>query len=270
MQDFSRPATAVLLFAGETMIYLHKILPMFFLPTGITLLLLMAGVLLRRRALCWAGIVVLWLPSTPLISDALTRAAEGWQVRERVSTMPEAHAIVVLSSGRLQPPGDSSITEWGDADRFYGGIDLYRAEKAPLLIFTGGWLPWQPNVRPEGEVLVDYALDLGVPRDRILTTGKVSNTDEESRAIAKLLADQYPPGVTRRVLLVTSAIHMRRAQLLFSRAGIESFAFPVDFRIPADQLLTPLRFIPNGGALSRAETALRELYGLCYYRFVRS
>jgi len=252
------------------MIYLHKILPIFFLPTGITLLLLMAGLLLRRRALCWAGIAVLWLASTPLISDAFTRAAEGWQSRERVSAVPEAHAIVVLSSGRLQPPGDASITEWGDADRFYGGIDLYRAKKAPLLIFTGGWLPWQPNARPEGEVLADYALDLGVPRDRILTTDKVSNTEEESRATAKLLANQYPAGIKRRVLLVTSAIHMRRAQLLFLRAGIETIPFPVDFRVPTDQLLTPLRFIPSGGALSRVETALRELYGLAYYRFLQS
>jgi hypothetical protein len=59
-------------------IYLHKILPLFLLPTGITLLLVAAGLVFRRRALCWTGLVVLWLSSTPLVSDEIMRATEAW------------------------------------------------------------------------------------------------------------------------------------------------------------------------------------------------
>ena len=120
------------------MIYLHKILPLLFLPTGITLLLVVAGLAFRRRALCWVGIALLWIASTPLVSDEIMRAAERWQTRRPLSTAPIAHAIVVLSSGRVQPPGDPAVSEWGDADRFFGGVELYKAGKAPLLIFTGG------------------------------------------------------------------------------------------------------------------------------------
>ena len=251
------------------MIYLHKILPLFLLPTGITLLLVAAGLVFRRRTLCWIGIGVLWLASTPLVSNQIMRAAEDWQIRLPISTAPTAHAIVVLSGGRVQAPGDPEVSEWGDADRFYGGIDLYRAKKAPLLIFTGGWLPWQPNARLEGDVLIDYAVDLAIPRDRILTTAKVSNTEDEARAVADLLTKRLPAGVAARVLLVTSAFHMRRAQLLFSRAGVESVAFPVDFKVPTGQRPSALLFIPNGGSLSQFETALRELYGLGYYHLFR-
>jgi len=250
-------------------IYLHKILPIFLLPTGITLLLVVAGLVLRRRALCWMGIGVLWLASTPLVSNALMRATEGWQSRQPLSAVPIARAIVVLSSGRVYPPGDPGVTEWTDADRFYGGVELYKAGKAPLLIFTGGLAPWQLNAKPEGEELMRYAADLGIPQDRMLTTGKVTNTVEEGRAVAELLAKRLGANAAPRVLLVTSAFHMRRAQMLFVRAGLEAVPFPVDFKVSAGEAFTPLDLLPNGGSLSKAEAALRELYGLAYYALFR-
>ena len=250
------------------MIYFHKILPLFLLPTGLTLVLVVAGLVLRRRALCWIGIGVLWLGSTPLVSDTVMRTAEGWQNRQPLSAVPKAQAIVVLSSGRIYPPGDPDATEWGDANRFYGGVELYKAGKAPLLVFTGGWVPWQPNAKPEGEVLIGYAADLGVPRDRMSTTTKVTNTEEESHAVAELLKNKLGTNAPR-VLLVTSAFHMRRAQMLFARAGLETVPFPVDFKVAAGDTFTVLDLIPNGGSLRKAEVALRELYGLAYYSFIR-
>lgn len=237
------------------------ILPLFLLPTGITILLVVAGLILRRAALCWTGIVLLSLAGTPFVSGEAMRAAEGWQVRQPVSEAPTAHAIVVLSHGRVLPPGN--------ADRFYGGIELFKAGKAPVLIFTGGWVPWQPNAESEGEVLMRYAADLGIPRDRMRTTAKVSNTEEESRAVAALIAKHMGTGASPRVLLVTSAFHMRRAQMLFARAGIEPVPFPVDFKVPARNAFTPLDLLPNAHSLSQSETALRELYGLAFYRLFR-
>ena len=252
------------------MIYLSKILPLFLLPTGITLLLVMAGLVLRRRALCWIGIAVLWIASTPVVSYEITRAAEGWRVRQPIASMPKAHAIVVLSTGRVQPPGDPNASEWTDADRFFGGVELYKAQKAPLLIFTSGWVPWEPDARPEGEVLIRYAADFGIPADRMLTTSRVSNTEEEARAVAALLAKRSSAGVVPPVLLVTSAFHMARAQLLFNRAGVEVVPFPVDFKAAVARGVGPLDFVPSGRSLSRSETALRELYGLAYYRLLKS
>jgi uncharacterized SAM-binding protein YcdF (DUF218 family) len=246
--------------------YLSKILPIFVLPTGVTILLVAAGLILRRAALCWAGVAVLFLAATPFVSGKAMRAAEGWQVRQTVSTAPSAHAIVVLSHGRIQPPGQAGISEWVDADRFYGGVDLYKAGKAPLLIFTGGWSPWQPDAEPEGDVLIRYALDLGIPREKMLATAKVSNTEEEARAVAAMLAKR--PGGGSRILLVTSAFHMRRAQMVFVHAGLDAVPFPVDFNAPSGNSLSLLGFLPNAQSLSRTETALREFYGLLYYRLI--
>jgi uncharacterized SAM-binding protein YcdF (DUF218 family) len=251
------------------MIDLKTMLSVFLMPTCISILLVIGGLALHRRMLCWVGIGMLWLASTTLVGDATMRAAEAGQERRPLSTVAAEHAIVVLSGGRVQPPGDPDASEWIDADRFYGGIELYKAGKAPLLIFTGGWSPRQRGAKPEGDVLMVYATELGVPRDRILATGRVVNTDAEAHAVAALLAGRVAGGATPRVLLVTSAFHMRRARMLFARAGVETVPFPVDFRVSEGKVFTLVDVLPNAVSLKQTETALHELYGMLFY-WVRS
>jgi uncharacterized SAM-binding protein YcdF (DUF218 family) len=54
------------------------------------------------------------------------------------------------------------------------------------LVLTGGKLPWSIGV-PEGEYLRDVAIDLGISEKDILLTENVENTDQEAKAIKKLL-----------------------------------------------------------------------------------
>ncbi len=173
------------------MIYLHKIFPVFVLPVGITLLLVLAGLRFRRRSLIWSGVAVLWLSSTPFISALAVRVAEGWAERGSAANAPEADAIVVLSDGRVLAPGKASVSEWRDANRFFGGVELFKAGRSPLLVFTGGAAPWEPNAALEGDVLAEYAKGIGVPDGQIVTTRRVTNTEEEARAVAMLLRGRF-------------------------------------------------------------------------------
>lgn len=257
------------------MIYLHKIFPVFLLPVGIILLLVLAGVLLHRRALIWVGIALFWLNSTPLVSHLMIRTMERSAVRSSAIDALTAEAIVVLSGGRVMAPGVAAISEWGDANRFFGGVELFNAGKAPLLVFTGGRLPWESKrARLEGEILSEYAKMLGVPVECVVTTGVVQNTAEEASAVAKLLANrrmkfekQRP--TTTRVLLVTSAFHMARAQQLFEDVGLNVIPFPVNFQVSAGGSLSVIDFLPSAGALSQSEMAWREMYGRLFYWVVR-
>lgn len=245
------------------MMYLHKILPLFVLPVGITLILIVIGLIRRRRSLIWAGLAVLWISGTPVVSDALIGALEGDAERKPAAAAPAADAIVVLSGGRVTAPGAARISEWGDPDRFFGGVELFEAGKAPWLVFTGGWVPWAPDDAPEGELLRQHAEKLGVPADRILVTGRVVNTAAEATAVAQLLRARQP--APARVLLVTSAFHMARARALFESAGLVVSPFPVDFVAGAGERRTVLDILPTAGALSRTSVAIRELYGRLYY-----
>ena len=182
------------------------------------------------------------------------------------SAAPVADAIVVLSTGRVVAPGTAAISEWADADRFFGGIELFEKGKAPLLVFTGGWLPWEPDAALEGDVLAAHAKAIGVPPAQIVTTGRVSNTAQEAEAVAALMRDRLNP--SGRILLVTSAFHMPRAERLFARTGLSVSPFLVDFQGAHRGRITMMDVLPNAGALNETQTALRELYGRLDHRLI--
>ena len=241
---------------------LREILPLILMPTFIALALLAVALRTRRRWPVVVALLMLWVASTPVVSNLLMRAVEGWRVRQATTDAPNADAIVVLSFGVRDVPGDSGAIEVDDFDRFLGGFDLYKAGKAPRLIFTSGWSEWKPNLPLVGDALIARARDIGIPASALSTTGKASNTEQEAAGVAQLLGVGKSPAPPR-ILLVTSAYHMSRAEMLFRRAGLEVIPFPVDFQTKLG--ITARSFIPNSDTLKHTDSALKEIYGRVYY-----
>lgn len=242
------------------MIYLHKLLPLLFSPLVVVMALVTYGALRKRRTAAFAALALLYSLSTPLVSGALFRAIEGDRVRLAPTDVQGAEAVVVLSGFLLPVPSASGRTmEWLDADRFNGGLELYRAGKAKRLIFTGGISPWDDKAPPEGVILKSAALSNGIPERDILVSGPAVNTEEEATAVKKLLDGKRPD-----ILLVTSAFHMPRAKAIFERAGYSVREYPVDFKVASrDRSLDD--FLPSPGYLSLSDTAIRETIGRAYY-----
>jgi uncharacterized SAM-binding protein YcdF (DUF218 family) len=178
--------------------------------------------------------------------------------------------------GRESPTRPGLYPEWGEAaDRFFAGVDLFQQGKGETLIFTGGLLPWQQEVESEGAYLARLAVGLGVDPSSIRVTQDVVNTESEARAIAAMLLPA-PTSVAAptsdsataqpaRVILVTSAFHMPRAQVIFEEVGIKVLPYPVDFWISAEGG-GPTQYFPSAGALYRTDIAIRELLGRAFYR----
>jgi uncharacterized SAM-binding protein YcdF (DUF218 family) len=244
------------------------------LPLGLTLLLLLWGALRGGRWPNLAALVLLWVFATPLVAEGLWRWLERPYQRQTAAAvlapraLREPVAIVVLGSSRHAAPGPARASEWHDADRFFGGLEVYRELRRqglrPRLILAGGWWPTQPQLPPEGEVLRQQALELGLPAADLATTGRVRNTAEEARAVAA----QLPPG--SRVVLVTSAFHLPRALRLFERQGLRVIPFPVDFQArgawAGHPLGNPLTYLPSAEGLESSSRALREALGRTLYR----
>ncbi|NBX45520.1 MAG: YdcF family protein, partial [Gammaproteobacteria bacterium] len=205
------------------------------------------------------------------------RWVEAGAVRPDPAVLPKADAVVVLSGmmrhvesdiGRESPTRSGLYPEWGEAaDRFFAGVELFERNKGEVLIFTGGLLPWQQDVESEGAYLARYAVGLGIDPARIRVTQDVVNTEGEARAIAKMLipAPAQSEPKRARIILVTSAFHMPRAQLIFEEAGLQVIPYPVDFRISAEGR-DPTDFFPDPKALDRTDIAIRELIGRAFYR----
>ena len=242
------------------MIYLHKILPLLVSPLFIVLGLIIWGVIIGSKKTSFMGIVILVFCSLPIVSNGLVSYLESDYQLNKTSEADTANAIVVLSGMvRTIQTKDGLAYEWGDgADRFFAGIDLFKENKAPYLVLTRGKVPWSVG-KPEGEYLRDVANKFEIPRKDILLTENVENTDQEANSVKKLLTINDP-----KIILVTSAFHMPRAQKVFEAAGINVVPFPVDFRSEAHKL-TFMDYMPSGEAIKDTSRFVREMIGRTYY-----
>ena len=244
---------------------MNKLLPIFVMPLFVGLVLTIVGVALRRRWLGVLGVAVLWLAATPLVGDAALRWIEAGYQRGLEADAPTADLIVVLSAGRHPAPGPHGVSEWNDPDRFFAGVALWEAGKAPALVFTGGAAS-RLDLPTEGEILRDTAIRLGVDPAAIVVTGRVATTIDEAEAIACLVSQGAPAmpagfGDARRILLVTSAFHLPRATRAFERHGFEVIEFAVDFRSIDPSGWRATMLLPSSVSLRNTELAWREFIG---------
>ena len=172
-----------------------------------------------------------------------------------------------MSSARYLPPGNSKIIEWYDPDRFFAGIALYKYNKAPNLIFTGGFSPFSQEIPPEGNISSKEAISQGIPKEKIYITIPVLNTAEEASAV-KVIMDNIK---SRRIILVTSAFHMQRAKRVFEREGLIVEPYPVDFKQNSIKrsIYNPYYVIPNISNLNKSSAAIREIIGRAYYKIFK-
>ena len=70
---------------------------------------------------------------------------------------------------------------------------------------------------------------MGISKKDLFTTYPVTNTLQEAKAIKKLLDIEIPLR-QKKLILVTSAFHMKRAKKVFEREGITVLPYPVDFK----------------------------------------
>ena len=82
-----------------------------------------------------------------------------------------ADAIIVPSGMlKIHEVGDSTYIEWGDPDRFFEGIALFKAVKAQKLELTGGKMRWEKAKKTEGEVLNVHAISNGISSEKLFET----------------------------------------------------------------------------------------------------
>jgi uncharacterized SAM-binding protein YcdF (DUF218 family) len=160
---------------------------------------------LVRLALAGLGLLI-------LIWAASLGAVLAW---ERHDQSRPAGAIVVL--GAAQYVGRPSPVLRARLDH---AIDLWRHGFAPILIVTGG--TGAGDTTSEAAVSQRYAMQRGIPSQRILLETEGRTTSESMAAVAALMGSQ---GRTD-VLLVSDPFHMLRLTILARRHGLQPFASP--------------------------------------------
>jgi uncharacterized SAM-binding protein YcdF (DUF218 family) len=252
----------------DTSFALYKSLSQLMMPLGLTFLGLALTLFLFNLGKKKSGLTLLlvsflwlWLWSTPAWSDFIRGRLESSYKYQIPSGYPDADAIVVLGggvkgySGLVFPAIDLNRA----SDRELFASQLYKAGKSQQIILSGGALPVRRGGTSASGMKI-FLINLGIPARNIISDTKSRNTIENMEEVTKLM--QKTRG--RSILLVTSALHMKRAHWLFSRSGLKVIPAPTDFEvIPSSFSLA--KYIPDAESLENSSRAAREYIGLWGY-----
>ena len=279
------------------MYYLNKTVGFVISPIGIAIfggLVALLCARFKRQCLAkWIGgltVAWLWLWMTPIMTWVIGVPLEReFLVDGRVpmvETFPRADAIVLLGGSMGVETNLSPYAEmWTSADRVWQAARLYRAGKANKIIATGNGAV---------DTTLPLLLDFGVAKDDVKCMDAV-NTEEEARSIGKMLVKsvgveelgveefgesdspthpiKHSSTARPKVLLVTSAWHMKRARLMFEKYApeVEVVCAPADFENMFMAEKTPLfkMLLPDPNVFMLNSVAFHEWVGIVGYKVFR-
>jgi len=240
-------------------------------PLTLGLLGALLGLALAALGRRCAGLVLgafslagLWLLATPQGAWLLAMPLEQRHPPVPAAASPQADAVLVLGGALAapMPPEQPHIGFGMAADRVWHAAALYRAGKARWVLSVGGNRPGYEDVAPESEAMAEVLRALGVPAQAIRQEGSSRNTRENasfSRPLVRSLG-------ARRVLLVTSALHMPRAlrvfQDAFAGSGVTFIPAATDADALGDEPAGLAAWLPDAKALEWSSRAVKEYLGL--------
>lgn len=186
---------------------------------------------LKNIALLLLSALVLWLACVSFIIWNFGRSDHA----------TKADCIIVLGAA-AQSSQPSPVFE----QRLRHGIDLYKRQLAPILLFTGGYGDGKSH--SEASVGAAYAQQHGVPATALLLE-KTSRTTKQNLDEALKLMKAH---TLQSAIIVSDPLHMKRAMMMAEDLGIQAYSSP-----------TPTSMYRSFG--SQAKFLMREVYFMHHY-----
>jgi uncharacterized SAM-binding protein YcdF (DUF218 family) len=203
--------------------------------------------------------LVLFLASWMPFARALQRPIEDHFLR--MSPHGNARALVVIS-GAMVPPDPVTHQERVGSDTYARCLYtawLYNHWRSLPVLTSGGPARSRPNGVSDAAVMKEVLINAGVPAADIRCESRSHSTHENAVYSALML---HRKGI-HRIVLVTSAVQMIRAELCFRKEGLVVVPAACDY-----QTFTRYRlrdYFPCWRALRMNEDLLHELVGTAYY-----
>ncbi len=257
------------------MYYINKIIGFLISPIGIAIaggiLALICAKLKKVGFAKWIGsltVAWLWLWMTPVMTRFVGSPLEreflvGGHV-PAVESFPEADAIVVLGGSMGSDTNLSGYAEMStSADRVWQAARLWKAGKAPRIIATGD------GAR---ESTLGLLKDFGVD-EKCVEFLDARNTEEEAKGVVEVVFNaekQRGREAESKILLVTSAWHMKRARMMFEKyaKGVEVVCAPADFEMSM-AVRRGWSVLPDAYSLHLNSVAVHEWVGIVGYGVMR-
>lgn len=244
-------------------------------PLGAVWLLMFEGTLFllwRRR---WQCSLLIAIPTLALFIIGSTSLAETLVAREEshYAGLPSvqgavdgqiADAVVALGGGirvsRFEPVGFAM--ENGGA-RVFTAVELVRFGKAKMLVLGGSnELPDRHGI-PSMTLIQNWLVSWRLVSGGVTNLGICANTHDEAVACEKMEDNQH----WKKVLLVTSALHMRRAVAAFQKQGVNVVPVAADFQAFGAPQDAPFSIFPREYRFMLLSLYLHERIGWWVYRW---
>ena len=253
---------------------LNKLVGFIVNPLSVGMLLIVVSfilVYLRRRkcAVATLAFSFLWFYfwSAPIVGAWMALHLERDYPVQLAEDMPEADAIILLGGGVRGVTNYPYAMLRDGSDRAWHSARLWKAGKAPIIIPS--------NI---GAEFADVRLlvDLGVPREAIILENKAVNTEQNAKLVREVLlgcAEHDDCESRPKVLIVTSACHMRRSMYMFEKYApdIECIPAATDYQeLPfVGNPFDWRNLLPSIAAFARSNSYVHEYIGYWGYRFFR-
>ncbi|MCC8427115.1 YdcF family protein [Mucilaginibacter sp. UR6-11] len=180
-----------------------------------------------------------------------------WDIKAYPVNNNRKYSCVIVLGGFSSGGGADGGHFNNSADRFIQGVKLLQTNQASHILISGGNGQLVPGEFKEAAWVKTQLLKLNIPDSLILVESNSKNTIENARFSKVLLKKvKLPPPY----LLVTSAFHMRRASMIFRKAGVDIVPYPCNY-FHTWNGLGLMDFLPDAGTLSNWEFYTKELVG---------
>ena len=235
------------------MFFLKKLITFLVLPPGTFILaFLLVGMLSKKnkfvRIISFGSALLIYILSIEPTKDLLYKPLE---TAYPIPSNPDGDAIVVLGGGAY----NTGVLTGDSTKRLLTGFIIHKQTGLPIILSGGAPM----SALPEAEVMKSVLLSLGVDKGSIYTEAKSRDTEGNAKEV-KSLCEKLR---CKKVILVTSAYHMKRSVLSFEQAGLNVIPYPTDFK--RDLSYNLYSFMPKMGVLADSYKALREYLGLLWY-----
>lgn len=235
--------------------------PMLLLLGFVGFILLLAGKRLGlAKTLVGISVLGLYAISTGYVAQAIISPLEfKYPAYQQHRDNPNGHLayIVVLgcSHSRSKHLPSSSYLFGCAQIRLHEALRLYQLNPGAKVIFTGKGGVKNATI---ADSMALFAKEVGIKAQDIMIEPRAANTSEEAAYVSPVVVDAP-------TALVTSAVHMPRAMMLFEQQGIDMIPAPTDYLIHM-KLRKPhmLYFIPTTDNQQKVERAFHEYYGFLW------
>ncbi|MBS2211198.1 YdcF family protein [Carboxylicivirga mesophila] len=245
---------------------LSKILTFLLVPFNWCVLLVLAGIIFKRKKLRTyffaAACAIFLLFSNTFIFQAVVSFWE-YPVENTDAAISPNQPIVVLGGLSSYDDITNRIYFYEATDRLMQGLLLHKKNTSQKIIISGGSAEIYFDEKPEAEYLKDYLLAIGIESDKVLFETKSRNTHENASYTAALFDSL---NMHKNITLITSAFHVKRASGCFTQQGFRVYPIATNASTKHQPLKPADYFMPSLETLQSWPILLKEWMGIMVYK----